>query len=185
MQAVGKVKKPVMLKRGISGMIKELLMCAEYIVSNGNYNVMLCERGIRTYETATRNTFDLNAVAFAKNETHVSFLRDNALFLVPVTGDGEGGIVQLYEAGPKKKDPVLTDAQKVMREEEQNLLAHVRRTGDERKAREAKRDAEALPRLDLAEGETVVERIYHIDRGYECIEEKLQMLGADIRRVRA
>ena len=66
LQAVGKQPKPVMLKRGISGTINELLMCAEYIVSNGNYNVMLCERGIRTYETATRNTFDLNAVPVLK-----------------------------------------------------------------------------------------------------------------------
>ena len=63
--AVGKTTRPVMLKRGISGMIKELLMCAEYIMSNGNGQVMLCERGIRTYETMTRNTFDLNAVPAA------------------------------------------------------------------------------------------------------------------------
>jgi 3-deoxy-7-phosphoheptulonate synthase len=76
LQAVGKVKKPVMLKRGISGMIKELLMCAEYIVSNGNYNVMLCERGIRTYETATRNTFDLNAVPVLKQTSHLPVVAD-------------------------------------------------------------------------------------------------------------
>jgi 3-deoxy-7-phosphoheptulonate synthase len=76
LQAVGKVKKPVMLKRGISGMIKELLMCAEYIVSNGNYNVMLCERGIRTYETATRNTFDLNAIPVLKQTSHLPVVAD-------------------------------------------------------------------------------------------------------------
>ncbi len=76
LQAVGKVKKPVMLKRGISGMIKELLMCAEYIVSNGNNSVMLCERGIRTYETATRNTFDLNAVPVLKQTTHLPVVAD-------------------------------------------------------------------------------------------------------------
>ncbi len=76
LQAVGKVKKPVLLKRGISGMIKELLMCAEYIVSNGNYNVLLCERGIRTYETATRNTFDLNAVPVLKQSSHLPVVAD-------------------------------------------------------------------------------------------------------------
>ena len=76
LQAVGKQPKPVMLKRGISGTIRELLMCGEYIVSNGNYNVMLCERGIRTYETATRNTFDLNAVPFVKNTSHLPVVAD-------------------------------------------------------------------------------------------------------------
>ncbi len=76
LQAVGKQTKPVMLKRGISGTIRELLMCAEYIVSNGNYNVMLCERGIRTYETATRNTFDLNAVPVLKEQTHLPVVAD-------------------------------------------------------------------------------------------------------------
>jgi len=76
LQAVGKIKKPVLLKRGISGLVKELLMCAEYIVSNGNYNVMLCERGIRTYETATRNTFDLNAIPVLKQTSHLPVVAD-------------------------------------------------------------------------------------------------------------
>jgi 3-deoxy-7-phosphoheptulonate synthase len=76
LQVVGKIKKPVMLKRGISGMIKELLMCAEYIVSNGNNNFMLCERGIRTYETATRNTFDLNAIPVLKQTSHLPVVAD-------------------------------------------------------------------------------------------------------------
>jgi 3-deoxy-7-phosphoheptulonate synthase len=71
LQAVGKVSRPVLLKRGMSGTIDELLMCAEYIVSNGNYNVMVCERGIRTYETATRFTFDLNALPVLKQNTHL------------------------------------------------------------------------------------------------------------------
>jgi 3-deoxy-7-phosphoheptulonate synthase len=76
LQAVGKVQKPVLLKRGISGTIRELLMSAEYVVSNGNYNVMLCERGIRTYETATRNTFDLNAVPVLKETSHLPVVAD-------------------------------------------------------------------------------------------------------------
>jgi 3-deoxy-7-phosphoheptulonate synthase len=76
LQAVGKTNRPVMLKRGLSGTIEELLMCAEYIASNGNYNVMLCERGIRTYETATRNTFDLNAVPVLKQRSHLPVIAD-------------------------------------------------------------------------------------------------------------
>ena len=76
LHAVGKVQKPVMLKRGISGEIKELLMCAEYILSNGNRQVMLCERGIRTYETATRNTFDLNAVPVLQKLSHLPVVAD-------------------------------------------------------------------------------------------------------------
>lgn len=76
LNAVGKVQRPVMLKRGMSGLIKELLMCAEYIASNGNYNIMLCERGIRTYETATRNTFDLNAIPVLKQSSHLPVVAD-------------------------------------------------------------------------------------------------------------
>jgi 3-deoxy-7-phosphoheptulonate synthase len=76
LQAVGKSNRPVMLKRAMSGTIEELLMCAEYIVSNGNYNVMVCERGIRTYETATRNTFDLNAVPVLKRRSHLPVVAD-------------------------------------------------------------------------------------------------------------
>ncbi|HXF60436.1 MAG TPA: 3-deoxy-7-phosphoheptulonate synthase [Caldilineaceae bacterium] len=76
LQAVGKVQRPVMLKRGMSGTIEELLMCAEYIISNGNSNVMVCERGIRTYEPATRFTFDLNAVPVIKQNSHLPVVAD-------------------------------------------------------------------------------------------------------------
>ena len=71
LKALGKQRKPVFLKRGISGTIQELLMSAEYILSGGNMQVMLCERGIRTYETATRNTFDINAIPVLKELTHL------------------------------------------------------------------------------------------------------------------
>lgn len=120
-------------------------------------DVVLVDTVARTRRVITRMTGNETRARFAKNETHVSFVRDNALFLVPISGEGEGGVVQLYEAGPKKKDPALTDAQKLMREEEQKLLVFVKKTADERKAGEEKRDAEALPKLDLAEGETVVD----------------------------
>ena len=67
---------PVMLKRGMSATIKDLLMSAEYILSEGNFNVLLCERGIRTFETYTRNTLDLNAVPVLKAETHLPVIVD-------------------------------------------------------------------------------------------------------------
>ncbi|TDI90018.1 MAG: 3-deoxy-7-phosphoheptulonate synthase [Candidatus Dadabacteria bacterium] len=76
LKEVGKSKKPVLLKRGMSTTIKEFLMCAEYILAEGNEDVMLCERGIRTFETATRNTFDLNAIPVLKEKTHLPVIAD-------------------------------------------------------------------------------------------------------------
>ncbi len=76
LKEVGKTKKPVMLKRGISATIKEWLMSAEYILSNGNFNVLLCERGIRTFETETRNTLDINAVSVVKLASHLPVIVD-------------------------------------------------------------------------------------------------------------
>ncbi|MFQ5419712.1 MAG: 3-deoxy-7-phosphoheptulonate synthase [Anaerolineae bacterium] len=76
LHAVGKSQHPVLLKRGMSSLIEEWLMCAEYILSHGNTRVMLCERGIRTFETATRNTFDINAIAVAKHLTHLPVIAD-------------------------------------------------------------------------------------------------------------
>jgi len=73
---VGKVQRPVLLKRGLSGTITELLMAAEYIMAQGNGDVMLCERGIRTYETATRNTMDIAAIPVLKRETHLPVIVD-------------------------------------------------------------------------------------------------------------
>ncbi len=73
---VGKQNKPVMLKRGLSATIKEFLLSAEYILSEGNDQVMLCERGIRTFETATRNTLDLSAIPVLKKLTHLPIIVD-------------------------------------------------------------------------------------------------------------
>ncbi len=73
---VGEVSKPVLLKRGLSATIKEFLMAAEYIASRGNQEIILCERGIRTFETMTRNTLDLNAVPVLKSLTHLPVLVD-------------------------------------------------------------------------------------------------------------
>ena len=76
LKEVGRSKLPVMLKRGMSATIKDLLMSAEYILNEGNFNVLLCERGIRTFETYTRNTLDLNAVPVLKAETHLPVVVD-------------------------------------------------------------------------------------------------------------
>jgi 3-deoxy-7-phosphoheptulonate synthase len=73
---VGQVHKPVMLKRGLSATIEEWLLAAEYILSRGNYQVILCERGIRTYETMTRNTLDLNAVPVVRELSHLPIVVD-------------------------------------------------------------------------------------------------------------
>jgi len=76
LKKVGRMKKPVLLKRGMSMTVNELLMSAEYIMSEGNHSVMLCERGIRTFETATRNTLDLSAIPVLQGETHLPVIVD-------------------------------------------------------------------------------------------------------------
>ncbi len=76
LKEVGKTTTPVLLKRGLSGTIDELLMAAEYIMSEGNPNVILCERGIRTFETRTRNTFDVNAIPVLHHLTHLPVVGD-------------------------------------------------------------------------------------------------------------
>lgn len=76
LDALGKVDKPVLLKRGISGTLDELLQAAEYIFSNGNERILLCERGIRSYESAYRNTFDINAITLLKEKTHLPVIAD-------------------------------------------------------------------------------------------------------------
>jgi 3-deoxy-7-phosphoheptulonate synthase len=76
LRAIGETQTPVLLKRGLSATIEELLMSAEYILAGGNRQVMLCERGIRTFETATRNTTDINAIPVLKNLTHLPVILD-------------------------------------------------------------------------------------------------------------
>jgi 3-deoxy-7-phosphoheptulonate synthase len=76
LRELGHVRKPVLLKRGISATIEEVLLSAEYILSGGNYDLMLCERGIRTFETATRNTMDISAIPVLKSLTHLPVLAD-------------------------------------------------------------------------------------------------------------
>jgi len=87
LKELGKLNKPILLKRGLANTIKELLMSAEYIMSSGNENVILCERGIRTYETATRNTLDLSAVPVLHELSHLPVVVDPS----PPTGGARHG----------------------------------------------------------------------------------------------
>ncbi|MFA5087806.1 MAG: 3-deoxy-7-phosphoheptulonate synthase [Candidatus Omnitrophota bacterium] len=87
LKEVGMTQKPVLLKRGMSATIKDLLMSAEYILSQGNFNVILCERGIRTFENATRNTLDINAVPLVKQLSHLP------IFVDPSHATGRWGLV--------------------------------------------------------------------------------------------
>lgn len=76
LEEVGRVKRPVLLKRGMSATIEELLQAAEYVMKGGNHKIVLCERGIRTFETSTRNTLDLNAVPVLKKRSHLPVIVD-------------------------------------------------------------------------------------------------------------
>ncbi|MGM0472496.1 MAG: 3-deoxy-7-phosphoheptulonate synthase [Bacillota bacterium] len=103
LKQLGAVDTPVMLKRGYAATIKEWVMSAEYIISHGNPNVMLCERGIRTFETATRNTLDLNAIALIKEQLNIPVIAD------PSHGTGERSLV-----GPMAKAGISAGADGVM-----------------------------------------------------------------------
>jgi len=87
LKEVGMTKKPVLLKRGLSSTVKEMLMSAEYILSGGNFNVILCERGIRTFEDSTRNTLDISAVPVVKQLSHLPIIVD------PSHAAGKWGLV--------------------------------------------------------------------------------------------
>lgn len=100
---VGAVNKPVLLKRGLSSTIKEWLMSAEYIMSKGNHQVILCERGIRTFETATRNTLDLSAVPVLKQLTHL-----------PVVVDPSHGVGKWDLVAPMAKAAVAAGADGIL-----------------------------------------------------------------------
>ncbi|HEY3523856.1 MAG TPA: 3-deoxy-7-phosphoheptulonate synthase, partial [Candidatus Limnocylindrales bacterium] len=118
LQAVGRVARPVMLKRGFMATVEELLMAAEYIVSSGNRNVILCERGIRTFETYTRNTMDLAAVPLLRNLTHLPVIVDPShatgkRWLVPplaIGGVAVGADGVMVEVHPRP-DEALSDGE--------------------------------------------------------------------------
>lgn len=111
---VGRVQRPVLLKRGLSATITELLMAAEYIMAQGNGDVMLCERGIRTYETATRNTLDIAAIPVLKRETHLPVIVDPShaggradlvtpLAMAAIAAGADGLIVEVHPEPSKAK----------------------------------------------------------------------------------
>jgi len=112
LKKVGHSRKPVLLKRGMMTTIEELLMSAEYILSEGNPNVVLCERGIRTFETATRNTLDISAVPVLKNLTHLPVIIDpshaagNWKYVIPLSraavAVGADGIIVEVHPEPEK-----------------------------------------------------------------------------------
>ncbi len=148
LHAVGEAHRPVLLKRGMSSTIEELLMAAEYILSHGNYRVMLCERGIRTFETYTRNTLDINAVPALKTLTHLPVIVDpshatgrrelvEAASLAGIAAGADGLIVEVHT----HPDRALSDgAQSLTPDQFAHMMARLARV------------AEAVDRkLDIAE----------------------------------
>ena len=128
LKEVGRTQKPVLLKRGLSSTIEELLMSAEYIMSQGNDQVVLCERGIRTFETYTRNTLDVSAVVALKKLSHLPVLVDpshaagrsdmaHALSLAAIAAGADGLIIEVHNDpanalcdGPQSLTPVQYQA---------------------------------------------------------------------------
>ena len=112
LDALGKVDKPVMIKRGISGTIDELMQSAEYVFAAGNEKIILCERGIRTFENAYRNTFDINAIPILKEKSHLPVIADpshgigirnhvSRIALAAMVAGADGVIVEIH-AEPEK-----------------------------------------------------------------------------------
>ncbi len=135
LHAVGESGRPVLLKRGIMSTIEELLMSAEYVLTHGNYQVMLCERGIRTFETYTRNTLDINAVPVLKGLSHLPVIVDPShgtgkWHLVPAVARaavaaGADGL--LIEVHPHPEQALSDGAQSLKPEAFAQLVAQVRR----------------------------------------------------------
>jgi 3-deoxy-7-phosphoheptulonate synthase len=134
LEEVGKTGKPVLLKRGLASKIDDWLLAAEYVLNTGNPNVMLCERGIRTFETATRNTMDLNAIALAKQISHLPMIADPShgtgkwslvtpLALASIAAGADGIIVEVHP----NPDHALSDgAQSLNFERFQELMDQAR-----------------------------------------------------------
>jgi 3-deoxy-7-phosphoheptulonate synthase len=138
LKEVGKVRKPVLLKRGMSSTLKELLMSAEYILSQGNYEVILCERGIRTFEDYTRNTCDLSAVPALKEMSHLPVIVD------PSHGTGVRSLVTplakaavavgadglLVEVHPNPEEAFSDGAQSLLPAQFQEMMQWVRKLAE-------------------------------------------------------
>jgi 3-deoxy-7-phosphoheptulonate synthase len=129
LDALGEVDKPVLLKRGISGTIEELLQSAEYIFSNGNEKIILCERGIRTFENSYRNTFDLNAIPILKEKSHLPVVADPShaigirmyvaqMALASVMAGADGILLEVHE----KPEKAFSDGQQTLHFKEAEKL---------------------------------------------------------------
>lgn len=138
LKEVGKIRKPVLLKRGMSSTLKELLMSAEYILSQGNYDVILCERGIRTFEDYTRNTCDLSAVPALKELSHLPVIVDPShgtgvrslvtpLAKAAVAVGADGLIVEVH---PNPEEAFSDGAQSLLPNQFEELMTWVKKLAD-------------------------------------------------------
>jgi 3-deoxy-7-phosphoheptulonate synthase len=129
LEAVGEAGKPVLLKRGLSSTVEEWLLSAEYVVSHGNPNVVLCERGIRTFETGTRNTLDLSAVPLVQSLSHLPVIVDPShatghrdlvpsMALAAVAAGADGLLIEVHPS----PDEALSDGPQSLTFEQFDLL---------------------------------------------------------------
>ena len=154
LHAVGKAQHPVMLKRGMSSLMEEWLMCAEYILSHGNTRVMLCERGIRTFETYTRNTFDINAIPVVKQMSHLPIIADPshatgkweyvaAAAKASIAAGADGVIIEVH---PRPEEALSDGGQSLKPGDSPGLCADARRG---RPSAAAFRRATVMPALEV------------------------------------
>jgi 3-deoxy-7-phosphoheptulonate synthase len=138
LKELGMQKTPVLLKRGMSSTIRELLMSAEYIMSEGNYNVILCERGIRTFEDATRNTLDLSAIPVLKQLTHLPVVVDPShgtgkwdlvapMALAAVAAGADGVMVEVH---PHPEEALSDGPQALLPSRFHQLMADLRKVAE-------------------------------------------------------
>ncbi|MFI5338322.1 MAG: 3-deoxy-7-phosphoheptulonate synthase, partial [Candidatus Methylomirabilales bacterium] len=138
LKELGMQKTPVLLKRGMSSTIRELLMSAEYILSEGNYNVILCERGIRTFEDATRNTLDLSAIPVLKQLTHLPVLVDPShgtgkwdlvapMALAAVAAGADGVMVEVH---PRPEEALSDGPQALLPARFQRMMDDLKRVAE-------------------------------------------------------
>ncbi|MBU0473823.1 MAG: 3-deoxy-7-phosphoheptulonate synthase [Bacteroidetes bacterium] len=126
---VGKINTPILLKRGLAATVEDLLLSAEYILAQGNFNVILCERGIRTFETSTRNTLDLNAIPVIKKNSHLPILVDPShgigirdkvppMALAGIVAGSDGIIIEVHN----DPDNALSDGVQTITPEQMSIL---------------------------------------------------------------
>ena len=134
LKVLGRCNRPVMLKRGLANTLEELLMSAEYVINAGNEDVILCERGIRTFETFTRNTLDLSAVPVLKRESHLPVVVDPShatgrrelvapLALAAVAAGANGLMIEVH---PRPEDALSDGPQSLHPEEFDDLMSRLR-----------------------------------------------------------